>query len=141
MFYDLVRFTDGFEAIREVSLQGQVLRYCDLDGNDVGRLYEAPHEIISEVTPVWALSDPVIPEPASYVPPVREITILAFRDRLTQDEKRLIYTTAKADIDIQIWIDDLNSVKDNIVDLDDPRILYGLTALLGEDRAKEIVDA
>jgi len=66
--------------------------------------------------------DPVIAEPAS-----RVMSVLDFRSLFTLDEKRAIYTAAKTEIDVQIWLDDLSAAQE--VHKDDPRILNGLQGL------------
>lgn len=55
------------------------------------------------------------------------ISKLAFRNRFTQAEKVAIYTAAKTSVDIQIWIDDLNSAI--TVDLYDAFTIAGVKAL------------
>lgn len=42
-----------------------------------------------------------------------QITRLAFRNRFTLAEKRVIYTLAKTNVDIQIFLDDLSATRDD----------------------------
>lgn len=143
MQFILIEIQDVGPAYQEISY-GVVQRYLGLDGVELFR--SVPSGKWSEVidanppTPTWYVEPTPEPE-VVVVPQARQITILAFRDRLTMDEKRAIYTEAKTNVDVQIWIDELNAVQDGRVDLDDPRITYGLTALLGEARALEIINA
>lgn len=70
------------------------------------------------------------------------ITKLAFRERFTQDEKVALYTAAKSEVRIQIWLDDLDAAQD--LRLDDPRIIAGVQMLesqgmIGAGRAGEIL--
>ena len=77
-------------------------------------------------------------------PALRQTTVKGFRDRFTFAEKQAIYTAAKSVVDIQIFLDDLASVQDSIVNLDDPATAAGLQAmeaagLIGVGRAAEIL--
>ena len=73
------------------------------------------------------------------------LTVLAFRERFTQDEKRALYTASEAVIDIRIWLDDLASVlPEDGVDTSDARTVEGVQALeaaglLAPGRAAEIL--
>lgn len=69
-------------------------------------------------------------------------TVLAFRSRFTEDEKRAIYSARANSIDIQIWLDDLAAAED--VRSDDPRMIAGVqgleaAGLLAPGRAAEIM--
>ena len=92
----------------------------------------------------WVLvdySEPVIP-PAP-TPPKDPISVLAFRSRFTDAEKVVIYTAAKASVEVQIWLDDLMVASD--VKIDDPRTVGGVQALeaaglISAGRAAEILE-
>lgn len=90
-------------------------------------------------TPDWILEDaPVQPKPDYGT----KITRLAMRDRFTDDEKRIIYETAKQNVDIQIYLDDINSA--TYIDLSRTDVIGGVTqleqyGLLGTGRADEIL--
>ena len=69
-------------------------------------------------------------------------TVLAFRSRFTEAEKRAIYSARANSIDIQIWLDDLAAAED--VRSDDPRMIAGVqgleaAGLLAPGRAAEIM--
>lgn len=69
-------------------------------------------------------------------------TVLAFRSRFTEAEKRAIYAARANSIDIQIWLDDLAAAED--VRSDDPRMIAGVqgleaAGLLAAGRAAEIM--
>lgn len=71
-------------------------------------------------------------------------TVLAFRSRFTEAEKRAIYSARANSIDIQIWLDDLAAAED--VRSDDPRMIAGVqgleaAGLLAAGRAAEIMSA
>ena len=63
------------------------------------------------------------------LPPLRNITLLSFRNRFTNDEKVAIYILAQTNIQVRIWLDDLNAVSNNIVNLDDPNLISALQTL------------
>lgn len=80
-----------------------------------------------------------VPEPSATV-----WTVLAFRSRFTEAEKRDIYSARANSIDIQIWLDDLAAAED--VRSDDPRMIAGVqgleaAGLLAPGRAAEIMSA
>jgi hypothetical protein len=69
-------------------------------------------------------------------------TILQFRNMFTFDEKRAIYSAAKVNIDIQIWLDDLASASE--VRSNEPETIAGVKALetaglIALGRANEIL--
>jgi hypothetical protein len=71
-------------------------------------------------------------------------TVLAFRSRFTEAEKRAIYSARTNSIDIQIWLDDLAAADE--VRSDDPRMIAGVqgleaAGLLTAGRASEIMGA
>jgi len=57
------------------------------------------------------------------------ISVLEFRNKFTLEEKRRIYQAAGVNIDVQIWLDDLASVKDSEVDLNNPKTIEGVIAI------------
>jgi hypothetical protein len=85
------------------------------------------------------------PEPAFVpeMPPViRTISVFAFRSRFLLEEKRAIYVAAAGNIDIRIWLDDLQAATE--VDLDHPQTVEGVNALeqlglIGAGRAAKIL--
>lgn len=84
-----------------------------------------------------AWEDVPAPEPSATV-----WTVLAFRSRFTEAEKRAIYSARANSIDIQIWLDDLAAAED--VRSDDPRMIAGVqgleaAGLLAPGRAAEIM--
>lgn len=151
MYYDLVIFSDGTEAWREIAPNGRVTRYCDKEGNDIGRLHEQVNIIDGGPTPpVWALPDPE-PEPAPEepAPPVRRLTKLAFVGRLGNDFASIL-TVAKVNVEIELFVKMLDWATPDpdgtSVDLDDPRVIYALNRLeeaqvLAPGRAQEILGA
>lgn len=59
--------------------------------------------------------------------PVRILSHLAFANRFTQTELRAIYTAAKTNVDVEIWLDKFKIAND--VELDDQSNIDGLNAL------------
>jgi len=151
MYYDQVVFADGVAAWREINLQGQVTRYCDDAGNNIGRLHE--QAIItngSPTPPVWALSAPA-PEPQPEPPPPapRRLTKLSFVGRLGTDFP-VILAASKVDVGVEMFVRMLDWATPDpdgtSVDLDDPRVIYALNQLeaggvIGAGRAAEILGA
>ena len=71
------------------------------------------------------------------------ITKLAFRNRFTPAEKNALYTAAKSNVDIQIYLDDVNAA--TFIDLqraDTRDNVHALEAagLIAAGRAAEILD-
>lgn len=139
---------DGIGQMFQETYQGHMMRYVSLDGNT--SFSELPIGVSARVLdtqptqPTWALPDPVAVADLSQ--PTKSITVLAFRNRFTPDEKRAIYMAAQSSIDIKIWLDDLNSVQNQTVFLDDPMIIGSVHALesfgiIGQGRAQEILNA
>lgn len=92
--------------------------------------------------PGWAYNGTSFSPPTA--PAQSEITVFAFRDRFTPAEKIAIYEAAKTNVEIQIWLDDLNSLQDRTVVLGDPRTtagVYGLQSagLIAQGRAAVIL--
>ena len=141
MIYARVVFADGAEGIREVSASGQLLRYCDANGNDIGRLNEYP-EIHEQVNPAWAQADPVpAPDPVPAVES-RVITKLAYMNRFTDAELATIFTVSKTEVAVEIWLEKFKVAE--FVDLADPVTQGGVNALesfglIGAGRAGEIL--
>lgn len=72
------------------------------------------------------------------------ITKLAFRNRFTAAEKTALYTAAKTNVDIQIYLDDVNAA--TFIDLQRPdtrAAVHGLESLglLAAGRALQVLDA
>jgi hypothetical protein len=72
-------------------------------------------------------------------------TILDFRSKFTTEEKVAIYTAANSNVLIKIWLDDLNAVQNNIVNLEDPRTIVGvqgleLAGIIASGRSNEILE-
>jgi hypothetical protein len=68
-----------------------------------------------------------IPQPET-PKPVRVISALAFMERLTQQERIAIRHAAKANVELEDWLDLLRAAQ--VVDLDDPRTVEGLAAMV-----------
>lgn len=100
------------------------------------------------VGPGWGWDGTRFTPPIDPAPPTESTpavwTVLAFRSRFTEDEKRAIYAARANSIDIQIWLDDLAAASD--VRSDDPRMIAGVqgleaAGLLTSGRAAEIMSA
>lgn len=74
--------------------------------------------------------------------PKRQITKLEYMNRFTDTELSTIYTIAKTNISVEIWLEKFKLATE--IDLDDPRVIGGLNALeqfglIGQGRAAEIL--
>lgn len=102
----------------------------------------------SGVGPSWKFENgeflPPVQTDAPQKPTPTVWTVLTFRSRFTEGEKRAIYAARSNSIEIQIWLDDLAAAED--VRSDDPRMIAGLqgleaAGLLPAGRAAEIMGA
>ena len=97
-------------------------------------------ELRMEYTPVWVLQDaPVVTIPTLGT----KITKLAFRNRLLSEEKRAIYTASESNVDLKIYIDDINAA--TFIDIAEQKTIYSINqleefGLLGEGRADIILN-
>jgi hypothetical protein len=106
-----------------------------------------PNWIQSDVAQIgWtydgAVFTPPAPSPEPVLPP--NITRLAFRYRLTDEEYVGILTAAKTDVSVAAWVETFNIVSQ--VNLNDPRTKSGLDmmvskGLLTAERETEILTA
>ena len=74
--------------------------------------------------------------------PSRILTKLAWVDRFTDEEMAAIYTAAKVNIQVEVWLEKFKISQE--VDLDDQRLIAGVqgleaAGLLAEGRAAEIL--
>lgn len=152
MQYILIDIDTLGAAYQEV-LNGSVVRYTDMDG---ATLFDVvPSGLGSRVldatppAPAWALPDPVVEEPAPYVPPARRLTKLAFVGRLGADFYAILQA-AKVNVDVEMFVKMLDWATPDpdgtSVDLDDPRVVYALNSLeagglIAAGRAAEILSA
>lgn len=79
------------------------------------------------------------------IPLPKYCTILEFRSKFTTAEKVAIYSAAQSNVLVKIWLDDLTSVQNNIVNLEDQRTIEGVqgleaAGLIGTGRAAEILE-
>ena len=82
------------------------------------------------------------PETLSFITRNRFLSKKEFLDRLEQEELVQIYTLAKQDINVEVWLDKFRLSLD--IDLDDPDLfkaltLFELVGLMKPGRVKEIL--
>lgn len=143
MLYAAIEFSDGFLGYQEMTTAGAVTRLTDLDGNTIVGKVEGyvDHGL---ATPAWAVPDPV-PEPQPEPAPVTNIiTKLAYMKRFTDTELATIFTAAKTEVMIEVWLEKFKVAED--IDLADPETMAGVQALeafglIGAGRAAEILGA
>lgn len=89
------------------------------------------------------LAEGGVPDPAEIptLPPVRVVTVLQFRDRLTAEEELAITAAGMTSPAVRVWLDRLAAAQE--ISLDDPRTVAGLqqmeaTGLLAPGRGTEI---
>lgn len=84
-----------------------------------------------------------IPESCSFeIKPKRVITKLDYMNRFTDEELATIYTIAKTNISIEIWLEKFKLASE--INLDDPRTINGVNSLeqfglIGSGRASQIL--
>lgn len=113
------------------------LRYALQDGKVVDRFPgKTDEEVLAaiEATQVALTTPPAVP--------TRVITKLAFMNRFTMEELAAIYTAAKTEVMVEVFLDKLKLAE--YVDVTDPQTIAGLQALaasglLTEARVQEIL--
>ena len=97
-------------------------------------------ELRMEYTPTWVLQNaPVVSIPSLGT----KITKLAFRNRILSEEKRAIYTASESNVDLKIYIDDINAA--TFIDLSQKETIDSVNqlegfGLLSEGRADIILN-
>lgn len=86
---------------------------------------DVPQSERDKVMAVLAAHDPEAPPP-----PPRVMTALAFIERFTADEQLAIATAAQSDASVNLWLVKATGAQE--VDLDDPRTVDGLAALVSK---------
>lgn len=107
---------------------------------EVGEMHAEPEPPVLQGDEVVSYV-PAIKAPASEVE-AKSITRLQFIERLAHDELIAIYTAAKENVSVEVFMDKLKLAEE--VNLDDSNLKSGLTALveagiLTQDRVDEIV--
>jgi hypothetical protein len=116
---------------------GQVINTVRADQAFVDARYPGKWRLIEEEE----AEEPAAPIPTEFKPR-RILTRLAFRNRFTAEEKATLYTVAKENVIIQIFLDDLQAAEE--VDLDDMALVAGIdlletSGLIDKGRAAEIL--
>ena len=128
---------EGYLPAPSKSTSTLALRYALQDGKAVERF---PGKTDEEVLALIAAEQPaqVQEGPA----PAKIITKLAFMNRFTMEELAAIYTAAKSEVLVEVFLDKLKMAE--YVDVADPQTIAGLQALaasglLTEARVQEIL--
>jgi hypothetical protein len=84
----------------------------------------------------------LVEEPIVATPRVRTLTKLAYMNRFTDAELAAIYTTAKSNVHVEVWLDKFKLAEE--INLDDPSTIAGVQALeaaglLAQGRSAEIL--
>lgn len=133
-----------------INVNGQLDEYLTVQGAAIGLTAETDFEEfkagIASLLPDAFLAYstgatlPVVSNPNPSLP---YITRLAFRSRLTNEEKVAIYTAAESSVQLKVFLDDLASA--TYVDLTRPDTIAGINfletaGLVASGRAAEILD-
>ena len=147
MEYILIQ-TDTQTLYQEIQ-SGNLVRICDLAGNTVdGSVGVAWIVDANPPMPSWAVADVPPEEPVAVQS--KRVTKLDYMNRFTDEELGLIYTVAKTNVGIEIWLAKFNATTPEAdgtaIDMFDPRTVGGLQAmeaagLLAPGRAMEIINA
>jgi hypothetical protein len=116
------------------------MRYEILDavnGNVVNTI-DASEDFCSAHYPFYRL----VEEPIVTTSSVRTLTKLAYMNRFTDAELAAIYTVAKSNVQIEVWLDKFKLAEE--INLDDQSTIYGVqvleaAGLLAAGRSAEIL--
>lgn len=117
------------------------MNYELLDGESVINTIIASAEFMATNYPAGSYRQ--LPEPPAPVVSASVIlTRLAFTERLTDEEMVAIYTAAKSDVRVEVWLDRFKISEQ--IDLTDQRLIDGIryleaASLLAAGRANEIL--
>lgn len=105
--------------------------------------------VVGQLWPNWTGAEWVVlpyVEPVIQAAPTADkwVTLVEARALFTDAEKINIYTAAKTEVAVQVWLDDLHAVQNQMVNKSDPRFIAGVNAmefggLIAAGRAAEIL--
>jgi hypothetical protein len=142
VIYLRVRYLDGSEGYQEI-YNGITQRLTDLSGITIET--SPPYSISNPEPeqPSWELTDPA--EPTIYTAHQGLFSKQQFMSLFAHNEISAIYTAAKTDVDVEIWLDRLR-VQPDPVDLQAPLTIEGVGFLVSkgfitQERLQEILNA
>lgn len=115
-----------------------VVKHQRPDGSFVVDLHGLPYHVtgddplfaaVAEVAADLELSEEVPIRELPAAPAQRVVTSLAFLERFTPEERIAIRRAARLDEGLEDWLDMLRAAQE--VDLDDPRTIAGMHAMVG----------
>jgi hypothetical protein len=117
------------------------MRYEILDavnGNVVNTI-DASEDFCAAHYPFYRLA---VDQPNMSIPSVRTLTKLAYMNRFTDAELAAIYTAAKSNVQVEVWLDKFKIAEE--INLDDTSTIAGVQALeaaglLAKGRSAEIL--
>jgi hypothetical protein len=116
------------------------MRYEILDAvnGKVVNTIEASEDFCATHYPFYRL----VEEPIATAPSVRTLTKLEYMNRFTDAELAAIYTAAKSNVQVEVWLDKFKLAEE--INLDDPSTISGVQALeaaglLSTGRSAEIL--
>lgn len=133
-----------------INVNGQLDEYLTVAGSSLGLDKDTEFEEfksgIASLLPDAFLAystGATLPTPSNPNPVLPYITRLAFRSRLTNEEKVAVYTAAETNVQLKVFLDDLAAA--TYVDLTRPDTIAGVTfletaGLLATGRAAEILN-
>ena len=141
MQYILLETDDGRRVYQCVQA-GFVVAYKDEAGNTLESIGGNRVIDANPPTPSWHVDPAPQEQPQPVAQSQRVITKLDYMNRFHDDELAALYTAAKADVRIEIWLEKFKLAE--FIDLNDARTAAGVQALevaglIGEGRANEIL--
>jgi hypothetical protein len=117
------------------------MRYEILDAANgkVVNTIEASEDFCATHYPFYRLA---ADQPSMSIPSGRTLTKLKYMNRFTDAELAAIYTTAKSNVQVEVWLDKFKLAEE--INLDDPSTIAGVQALeaaglLAKGRSTEIL--
>lgn len=113
---------NGYLPAPSKAISTLALRYALQEGKVVDRFQgQSDEAVLAAITTEQAAQVPVVS------PPAKVITKLAFMNRFTMEELAAIYTAAKTEVLVEVFLDKLKLAEH--VDVTDPHTIGGLQAL------------
>jgi hypothetical protein len=117
------------------------MRYeiLDVANGKVINIIESSEDFCAAHYPFYRLA---ADQPIAFAPSVRTLTKLEYMNRFTDVELAAIYTAAKSNVQVEVWLDKFKLAEE--INLDDPSTIAGVQALeaaglLAKGRSTEIL--
>lgn len=137
--YNRIHLDSGGE-LYQIVWEDMSISFAELDGTPTAPV--GGYEVVSlgDAPPAWAAPDTT--SAAGALPPSDIITKLEYLNRFSDVELEALYTAAKADVKLEIWLERFRLAE--FIDLRDQRTVAGVQALeaagiIGAGRAAQIL--